>query len=148
MKKSLCYTGIVYILAGLGLVAVALTTESRLGSLLFGFGGALIGPGAAMVFKYFYWSRPDRAPVYAARLEEERRERRDELKERLRDRSGRISYLLGLMVVAVSMMVLSVLEVLGLLEGARWMVLFLAGYLVFQITAGVAVFNRLLRKYE
>ena len=67
----------------------------------------------------------------------------------LRSKSGHIAYVLGLLAAAVSMAAVSLLEKLGMVEEAasRLLILFLAGYLLFQIFAGWAVYHFLDRKY-
>jgi len=147
MKKSYLITGIVYFIAGLVCLLVALFTETLLDGLLFGFSGAGIFPGAMMICRYFYWSSPKNQARYQERLENERIEQHDELKTKVRDRAGRYTYKLGLLVISISIMVFGVLGTLGFVENSRLIVLYLSGYLVFQIVAGIVIFNRILRKY-
>jgi len=147
MKKSQLVTGVVYALAGVACLIAALLTESKLDGALFGMAGAFAGPGVVMICKYYYWSAPNRREVYEQRLAQERIETYDELKTALRDKSGRYAYLLGLLVICVAMMVFSVLGSLEVLANTRMIVLFLGAYLVFQIVAGIVIFNCLLRKY-
>lgn len=147
MKKNRLFLGILYMLAGAVFLLAALCTDSPFGGILFGLAGAGIGPGIAMIWRYFYWSKPDRRKEYEERLETERIELHDELKEKLRDKSGRYAYLLGLGVISGSMVVFSVLGSLGILRDARQIVLFLGAYLVLQIVSGIAFFQHLLKKY-
>lgn len=147
MKKSNLATGIVYLLAGILLLITACRTDSVLGSLLFGFAGAGIGPGIMMIYKYFYWSAPKNRARYQELLENEKIEQNDELKIKLRDKSGRYAYLCGLMVLSVSMVVFSILGKLGIIDNPRMLILYLGGYLVFQIVIGIAFFNHLLKRY-
>lgn len=100
-----------------------------------------------MIGKYFYWSRPKNRQRYEERLENERIEMNDELKQKLRDRSGRYAYVLGMVTVSLSIFVIGILEDLGLIGDSRPMVLYLAAYLIFQFIAGIVIFNRLLKKY-
>ena len=67
----------------------------------------------------------------------------------LRNKSGRMAYILGLLAAAVSMTAFSVLGKLGMVEEAasRLLILFLAGYMVFQILAGWALYWLLDKKY-
>ena len=147
MKKSNLIAGIVYFIAGLACLLAALFTETALDGLLFGFSGAGIFPGLMMICRYFYWSSPKHQARYQERLENERIEQHDELKTKIRDRAGRYTYTLGLFVISISIMVFAVLGTLGFVENSRLIVLYLSGYLVFQIAAGIAIFNRILRKY-
>lgn len=147
MKRSNLTAGILYMLAGVLLAAAAFQTNGELSSLLFGFGGAGIGGGIALIGKYCYWNLPKNRERYEERLEHERIEMQDELKSRLRDRSGRCAYQWGLLVISVSMVVFSILGALDVIPESRLIVLYLGAYLVFQIVMGIAVFRRLLKRY-
>lgn len=146
MKKTQLIGGIIYTLLGLALLLTAIFTNTEIG-MLYGLGGALTGPGLVMMGKYFYWSRPQNRQRYEERLDNERIEMNDELKQKLRDRSGRYAYVLGLVTVSLSIFVIGILEDLGLIGDSRPMILYLAAYLIFQVIAGIAIFNRLLKKY-
>lgn len=147
MKKSNFITGILYTFAGIAFLLAAIFTHSKLDNLLFGFSGACIAPGILMICKYFYWSSPENRVRYQEKLESERIELHDELKEKLRNKSGRYAYVLGLMVISVSAVIFSILGSLELIESSRLIVLYLGGYLVFQIAAGIVIFKHLLKKY-
>ena len=146
MKKTQLISGIIYTLLGLALLLTAIFTNTEIG-MLYGLGGALTGPGLVMIAKYFYWSRPQNRQRYEECLENERIEMNDELKQKLRDRSGRYAYVLGMVTVSLSIFVIGILEDLGLIGDSRPMVLYLAAYLIFQVIAGIVIFNRLLKKY-
>lgn len=146
MKKTQLISGIIYTLLGLALLLTAIFTNTEIG-MLYGLGGALTGPGLVMMGKYFYWSRPQNRQRYEERLDNERIEMNDELKQKLRDRSGRYAYVLGMVTVSLSIFVIGILEDLGLIGDSRPMVLYLAAYLIFQVVAGIVIFNRLLKKY-
>lgn len=146
MKKTELIWGFVYMLFGLACLLAAMFTDSRLDGFLFGFSGAGLGPGLMMIFRYFYWNSEKNRDKYRELLENQRIERNDELKERLRDKSGRRAYILGILIVCLSIMVFSLLDALGIVEG-RLMVIYLGGYLAVQLAAGIIIFNRLLKKY-
>ena len=143
MKKSNLIVGICYVAAGMLLLFAALWTDTKLGSLLFGFSGACLGPGALMIYKYCYWSAPQNRARYQEKCKEEAVEMHDERNVKLRDRSGAYAYSLGLVAASVSMVVFSVLGALGVLENTKWIVLYLGGFLVFQIAAKMVIFKRL-----
>ncbi len=147
MKKSCLWTGIRMIAVGLICLAGAVIWDTPLSSLLCGFFGALVCPGAMMVYKYFKWTRLETRDSYRRHLEEEQIELRDERKEMLRNKSGRYAYILGLLVTAVSILAFSILGKLGLTEegASRLITLYLAAFLVIQYLAG-AVFYKLLEK--
>lgn len=147
MKKSYLIESVVFLVGGVVLMIVALLTDSVLDSLLFGFASGAICVGIADICRYFYWSAPKNVERYRERLANEKIEMHDELKVKLRDRSGRYAYVLGLVIISVSMMVFSILGKLEIVSDSRILVLYLGGYLVFQIAAGSAIYRRLLRKY-
>lgn len=146
MKKNELITGILYLLAGGLFLLVNLLTDTPLDSLLIGFAGGAVGGGLAMVYRYFYWSAPKNQKRYEEKLAREQIELHDELKVQLRDRSGRYAYLLGLAVCSSSIVVFSVLGSLKLVE-SRVIILYLGGYLVFQLVAGAVIFRLLMRRY-
>ena len=138
MKKSNLITGILYVLFGVACLIVALLIETKLEGILWGFAGAGIFPGIMMICKYFYWSSPKN---------KERIEQHDELKTKIRDRAGRYTYSLGLLVICFSILVFGILGALEVIDNTRMIVLYLSGYLLFQVIAGIVIFNKLMKKY-
>ena len=149
MKKKELWFGLGMIAGGTLFLLAALLLETPLDSLFCGFFGALIGPGVVQVYKYVKWTKLETPDSYQRHLEEEQIELRDERKEMLRNKSGRYAYNLGLLAAAMSMTAFSVLEKLGMVEEAasRLLILFLAGYMVFQILAGWVLYRLLDKKY-
>ncbi len=149
MKKSDLLTGAVFILAGLACLAGALLWETSLSSLLCGLCGAFIAPGVVQVIKYVKWTSPKNAPRYQERLEQEQIDLRDERKSMLRDKAGRYAYILGMALVVIAELVFAVLNELGLIgqEEGRLIILLLAGFLLFQFLAGIAIYHWLEKKY-
>lgn len=109
MKKGNLITGIFYVLFGIACLTVALLIETDLEGFLWGFACAGIFPGIVLICKYFYWSSPKNKERYEQRLENERIEQHDELKTKIRDRSGRYAYSLGLLIVSLSILVFGIL---------------------------------------
>ena len=147
MKKSNLITGILYVLFGVVCVIVALLVETKLEGILWGFAGAGIFPGLMMIFKYFYWSSPKNRVRYEERLENERIEIHDELKTKVRNEAGRYTYSLGILVICFSILGFGILGALEIIDNTRMIVLYLSGYLLFQIIAGIVIFNKLMKKY-
>ena len=147
MKKSNLITGILYVLFGVACLIVALLIETKLEDILWGFAGAGIFPGIMMICKYFYWSSPKNKEQYEERLENDRIEQHDELKTKVRDRAGRYAYVLGLLVISFSILVFGILGALDVIDNARIIVLYLGAYLLFQVIAGIVIFNVLMKKY-
>ena len=106
-----------------------------------------IFPGIMMICKYFYWSSPKNKEQYEERLENDRIEQHDELKTKIRDRAGRYAYGIGLVVICFSILVFSILGALEVIDNARMIILYLSGYLMFQIITGIIIFNKLMKKY-
>ena len=139
MKKSNLITGVFYVLFGAACLSVALLIETKLEGILWGFAGAGICVGIL--------SSPKNKERYEERLENERIEMHDELKTKIRDKAGRYTYSLGLLVVCFSIMIFGILGSLEVISNARLIVIYLGGYLLFQVIAGIVIFNRLLKKY-
>jgi len=148
MKRSNLIVGIVYFLIGAACLAAAKLTETRLESLLWGFSGAGLCSGTVVICRYFYWNAPSNREEYAERLENERIELHDELKQHLRDRAGRYAYLMGLCVSSVSIMVFAVLGMLELVPEGKILMLYAGGYMIMQLVAGWVFFRKLLEKYQ
>ena len=148
MKKSDLWTGIGMIAVGLVCLA-AVFLNTLVSSLFAGLFGGFTFPGVMQVYKYCKYTSPKHAAEYQERLEQEQIDLRDERKEMLRNKSGRIAYILGLLVLAISMTVFSFLGKLGIVDeaAARLLIFFLAGYLLFQLFTGILVYGLLETKY-
>lgn len=147
MKKSNLIVGMLYVLFGVTCLIIALLIETKLEGILWGFAGAGIFPGMMMICKYFYWSSPKNKDRYEERLENERIEMHDELKTKIRDKAGRYTYTLGMIILSFSILVFGILGVLEVIENARMIVIYLSGYLLFQFIAGIVIFNKLMKRY-
>ena len=149
MKKSNLIYGLIYIiLAGISLyVAIVFDDKIRDLSLgvFYGLAGALGGSGSFTIIRYFYWQK--NKEKYQEKLEIEQIEQQDELKQKLRDKSGKYTYWLGMVIVALSIVAYSVLEVLNIME-TKHIVLYLGAYLISQVLIGIMVFYYLLKKYD
>lgn len=145
MKKSYLSCGLSFIGIGLVLLVAAIIFDTRLQSLLCGFAGAFIGPGAVMAGKYFYWTTPKNAERYNEKLDNDSIEIHDERNEVLRNKAGRYAYLLSLLVISISMVVFSVLGILEIIENTRIIIIYLGGLFLLQIVS-IFVFHRHLRK--
>jgi hypothetical protein len=148
MSKNNLKVGVIYVLLGCLLAVYAiLTPESKLNSLLFGFAFALITPGLMMIGKFFYWSRPENIPKYQEKIRRENIILHDELQVKLRDRSGRITFLFGLCAISASMVVFSILGALDIVASSRLIIFYLAGYIVFQIITYLFIYYKLSKRY-
>lgn len=147
MKKHNLVVGIIYVLIGLICLCVVLLTNTRLESLLCGFTGAGIVSGLMMICKYKYWTSPKNKQQYEERLEQERIELHDELKEKLRDKSGRYTYLLSMVLLSLAIVVFAILDAFSLAGSTKVFILFLSGYLILQLIIGNMIYKHLLKKY-
>jgi len=147
MKKNNLYGGLIYLLIGLACLVIALNFESKLESLLSGFAGAGICSGTVILWKYYYWTRPGNKGRYKEKLENENIELHDERKIILRDKSGRYSYIVGLIVTSLSIVVFSVIDSFDIVQNTKLIIIYLAGFLVFQYIIGILIFSRLNKKY-
>ncbi len=147
MKKSNLVAGVLYMLFGVACLIAALLIETTLEGILWGFAGAGIFPGMMMICKYFYWSSPKNKERYEERLENEQIELHDELKTKVREKAGRYTYSLGLLVICFSILIFGILGALELIGNTRMIVLYLSSYLLFQVIAGIVIFNKLMEKY-
>ena len=100
-----------------------------------------------MIIMHFYWSSPQNAERFKEKQEQKNIELHDELNEKLRDKSGRIAYLIGLLVICVSEVVFAMLGKMGVITDHKIIVLYLYGLFIFQIAAGIAAYQYLRKKY-
>lgn len=147
MKKSNFTTGLASLLVGIICLAFALLFESKLTSLLSGLAGAGISSGIVILWKYYYWTKPENKSKYKEKIENENIELHDERKEMLRNKSGRYAYTLGLIVLAISITIFSILGSLEIINDTRLIVLYLGGLLVFQYIIGIVIYRRLSKRY-
>lgn len=145
MKKSNLIYGLIYIiLAGIFLY-VAITFDNKMSGIFYGMTGALGGNGIFTIIRYFYWQK--NKGKYQEKLEIEEIEQNDELKQKLRDKAGKYTYWIGMLIIALSIMVYSVLGVLNIMD-TEHIVIYLGACLISQVFIGVIVFNHLLKKYD
>ena len=147
MKKGNLYIGLLYLFIGIVCFVIALNFESRLENLLFGFTGAGICSGAVILWKYYYWTRPENKDKYQEKIENENIELHDERKTILRDKSGRYAYIIGLIVISVSIVIFSIIGSLNIIENTKLLITYLAGFLVFQFIIGILIYSHLNKKY-
>ena len=147
MKKSNLYKGIVFVFVGICFVLAAVFTESAFDGLLWGFGGCALGPGIGKIIQFFYWSAPKNEERFREILEQKDISIHDELNEKLRDKSGRIAYLIGLIIICISEVIFSILGKMGIITDHKIIVLYLFGLFVFQLLIGFIVYHQVRKKY-
>ena len=147
MKKSYLNRGITCVLVGICFVLAAVFTESVFDGLLWGFAGGALGPGIGWIIRHFYWSAPKNQERYREIREQEDINLHDELNEKLRDKSGRIAYHIGLLIICISEMVFAILGKAGIITDHKVIVLYLFGLLLIQIVIGNVAYRQLRKKY-
>ena len=146
MKRSNIIYGLTYIiLSGISLYIAIIFDANKMSGVFYGLTGALGVGGIVSIAQYFYWKRHNEK--YEEKLEIERIEQQDELKQKLRDKSGRYAYLIGMSITALSIMAYSLLGVLNIMD-TEYIVIYLSIYLISQLFIGIIVFHHLLRKYD
>lgn len=146
MKKSNLSYGLIYVLlAGVALYFAIANNGNKMVGIFYGLTGAFGVNGIVTIRRYFYWQK--NKEKYEEKLEIEKIEQEDELKQKLRDRSGRYTYKIGMLIIALSILVYSVLGVLNIMD-TEHIVIYLGGYLISQVFIGIIVFNQLLKKYD
>lgn len=81
------------------------------------------------------------------KIEVEEIEQQDELKQKLSDKAGRYTYLIGLLIIILSIIVYSVLGALNIMN-TKHILIYLGVYLISQVFIGIIVFNYLLKNYD
>ena len=147
MKKNCLNRGIIFVLAGICFLLAAVFTETVFDGLLWGFAGGALGPGIGMIIQHFYWSAPKNQERYQEIQEQKDINLHDELNEKLRDKSGRIAYNIGLFIICISEIVFSILGKTGVITDYKIIVLYLFSLFIFQIVIGFVVYHQLRRKY-
>lgn len=147
MKKNNFIIGLVYFIIGIVLLLFILLFETKLNSVLSGFATTGIVFGAVMLWKYYYWTKPENKDKYKEKTQNEDIELKDERKEMLRNKSGRYAYILGLIILSISIAVFSILGSLEIIDNSDLIVMYLGGLTVFQYIIGIIIYRHLSIKY-
>lgn len=147
MKKNNFIIGLVYLIIGIVFLLFILLFETKLNSILSGFAATGIVFGAVMMWKYYYWTRPENKDKYKEKTQNENIELKDERKEMLRNKSGRYAYILGLIILSISIVVFSILGSLKIIDNTDLIVMYLGGLSVFQYIIGIIIYRHLSKKY-
>lgn len=147
MKKNNFIIGLGYLIIGILCLVFILLFETKLNSILSGFATTGIFFGSVVLWKYYYWTRPENKDKYKEKTQNEDIELKDERKEKLRDKSGRYAYILGLIVLSISVVVFSILGSLEIIDNSEMIVIYLSGLTVFQYIVGIIIYRHLSKKY-
>ena len=94
MKKSTLYIGLCYLTVGICAILFGLFGPSiENDEIILGVSGGGIVPGLFMIYKYFYWSKPENKPKYEEKLKKEQ--------IMLREKSARITYIILFFLLAI-----------------------------------------------
>jgi hypothetical protein len=141
MKKNTLYVGVTYLVVGILLILFGvLGPKVPFENFIWGMGGSCIGPGAVLIYKYLYWSKPENSSEYEKKLKLEEINRNDERKIMLRDKSGRITYIITLVILLIINIVFSLMNV------DRFVLVTLWSLLLFMYVGGIIIFNILSKK--
>ena len=143
MKKNYLNEGMKLLLVGICLVLAAAFSETAVDGLLWGFAWGALGPGIARIIQHFYWSDPKNQVRYQEMQEQADINLHDELNEKLRDKSGRIAYLIGLLIICISEVAFSILGKAGVISDHKVIVLYLFGLLLIQVVIGNVAYRQL-----
>ena len=146
MKKSDLIESIVYLGAAAIALLLCLFTETKAEGTFRWIAGYGFVFGALRFRRWHYWHKPENRERGQEYAEIEQMEQHDELKEKIRDKSGRSAYMFGLYFVSISAFVLGILDQLEIIR-ARGIILYLGLYLIVQIAAESLIFKHHMKKY-
>ena len=137
MKKSTLYIGLCYLAVGIcailfGLFGPSIENDEIIGAIA----GGGIGPGLYMIYKYFYWSKPENKPKYEEKLKKEQIILKDERKIMLREKSARITYIILFFLLAILIPIFTIMNVNKIVIitlSIIWAFIYICGIVVFRI---------------
>lgn len=137
MKKNTLYIGLCYLTIGICVILFGVFGPSiKNYGMIGGIAGAGIIPGIMLIYKYIYWSKPENKPKYEEKLKKERINLEDERKIMLREKSGRITYIILFYILAILIPVFAILNIdriLVITLGIIWIFMYVCGIVVFRI---------------
>lgn len=147
MKKRYLLTGLIFLLLGLigGICMIHFDVRFQFVSTCLFISG--LNGGSFLLWKYCYWSRKKNRVRSRQFLEQEQIERKDERKEKLRNMAAKYTYIAGLFIIFISIVIFSVLRDSGINLNIDIIICYLTGYFFLQYFTGIIVFNYLNKKY-
>lgn len=94
-----------------------------------------------LLWKLRYWLKPLNKGKAEQFLDNEQIEIQDERKVKLRNLAAKYTYILGLIVITLSIIVFSILRELEITVGIDIIIWYLTGYLFFQYFMGIIIYN-------
>lgn len=147
MNRNYLYTSLIFILIGGLLILFNSYFTIKLQSLLLGFGISLLIVGLVQFAKFLFYLIPTNKYKLSEKLENERIELHDELKEKVRGLAVRYTFIIELLFISLSIVCFSIFGALGLINGSRIFIIYLGFLLMFQILISYIIYHYLLRKY-
>lgn len=148
MKKNNLVIGFIYVIFGMLCLLISLYINTKLDSLLFGFFCSFNVVGIIIIGKYYYWNSPKNIEGYKEKLENERIELQDELKDKIRCKTAQYVYMVGLITISISILIFSILSKLEIIENGTIFTLYLCGYMFLQIISGRLIYNHISKKFK
>lgn len=140
MKKNGVVALLLFI-CGIALIIMGLFIETLThGSTIFGMGWGFIGGAVVTFYMYVYMLDPKNKLHYEEHLKSEKINLNDERKIMLREKSGRITYVIMFVVLTILNIVFTFIGV------EKWIILTLWGVIAFKYICGVTVFYYLAKK--
>lgn len=137
MKKSTLYIGLCYLAVGICAILFGLFGPSiENDEIIWGVAGGGIVPGLFMIYKYFYWSKPENKPKYEEKLKKEQINLKDERKIMLREKSARITYIILFFLLAILIPIFTIMNVNRIVIitlSIIWAFIYVCGIVVFRI---------------
>ncbi|MBX4260387.1 hypothetical protein KTC96_22730 (plasmid) [Clostridium estertheticum] len=135
MKKNVLGWDLLLFICGIALVIISPNSP-----IIFGMGCGFIGAAIVTLYKYVYRLNPKNKIIYEEHLKNEKINLTDERKIMLREKSGRITYI-------IMFVVLTILNIIFTFIGVdKWIINTLWGVIAFKYICGVVVFYYLSKK--
>lgn len=146
--KNYLHNTIIYWIFTMTLIFIIFVFNSPIENLLAGFAGASFVGGIINLSHYYHWSQAENKEESEARQAKWNMDLANETKERLLDRAGRISYKIGLMVIALAILGFVLVDSFNLMDNALIFVFFLLIFLLFEYFIGILIYRKLTDQYE
>ena len=134
MKKNLVLASLLFI------CGISFITILPNGSIFFGMGCGFISGAIVNFYKYIYMLNPKNKIQYEEHLKNEQNNLKDERKIMLREKSGRIAYIIMFVVLTILNIVFTFIGV------EKWIIITLWGVITFKYICGVAIFYYLAKR--
>ncbi|MBU3182933.1 DUF6442 family protein [Clostridium psychrophilum] len=134
MKKNLVLASLLFI------CGISFITILPNGSIFFEIGCGFLGGAIVNFYKYIYILNPKNKLQYEEHLKTEQNNLKDERKIMLREKSGRITYIIMFVVLTILNIVFT------FIGGDKWIIITLWVVIAFKYICGVAVFYYLAKK--